>query len=158
MDLTTRVFFYSAPGLWFWLPFFSFIGLASPLREIRKNWHDHPVRRKNLLWLLTRLLLLCLLLPPFVWAVTVGHWGARIRLQDKELTGVTCFNRFLGKVDLTGVSLRLERRRQSRGSAWVLVGAKKREELQIDGFVDHHGNTLIDLVLKEFKIPMVEIP
>lgn len=153
----THVFTFAAPGLITLLAIFSFVALYPPLREYRRHQDNLAVKRRSLVRAATRLVLLSLLFPPFVWAITEGRWGATIRLRERELVGTTCFGRFLGKVDLDGVSLRLEQRRHSRGFSWVLVGAKKWETLRIDGFVDAHGQPLLDLIRADGRIPVIEV-
>ncbi len=115
------------------------------------------MQRRCLKRLFLRLLLVALLIPPFTWAVTEGRWGATIRLRERELVGFSFFGRFLGKIDLDGVSLRLEHRAHSRGEAWVLVGAKKYEELRIDGYIDRFDRSLLDVVRTDFRIPIAEM-
>ncbi|HNV68574.1 MAG TPA: hypothetical protein PKO06_02670 [Candidatus Ozemobacteraceae bacterium] len=157
MALTTQIFTFPAGGLWWVFGFITFVATAEPLQIYRKHRDQPAVRKRCLIRLALRLLLVVLLIPPFTWAVTEGRWGAIIRLRDRELIGTTYFGRFLGKIDLDGVSLRLEHRAHSRGSTWTLVGAKKFEHLRIDGFVDRSGRSLVDVVRVDFHVPTVEM-
>ncbi|MBF0501200.1 MAG: hypothetical protein HQM09_13765 [Candidatus Riflebacteria bacterium] len=106
--------------------------------------------------LIGRVVLMLFLLPPLVWAMSEGRIGAHIRIRDDEANGTAITGRWLGKVDLKGISLKMVRSTRYGHIVETLIGAKKGELLRIDGFVDSDRQPLSTKLLERYPIAVEE--
>jgi len=132
---------------------FFLAGFSPPLVRWMRTGRDAPEAKALRRQCIGRLLLLVLLLPPVAWAMSGGRLGATIRQRHERLIGESLFHRYLGGVDLEGVSLQVTTSESYGRQVVFLEGAKRGERLRVDGFHSPDGKTLLEILLKQRPLP-----
>lgn len=156
IDLGQTVFQYDAHREMVFTVVFALIALTPPLLRWMRTRQTNPEGRTARRQFLGRLFLLALLLPPLAWAMSDGRIGATVHQRHERLVGESLFHRYLGAVDLEGVSLHITAKESYGRPVVFLEGAKRGERLRIDGFQSPDGKTLQEILQKHRVFPVPE--
>ncbi|MFZ2959602.1 MAG: hypothetical protein WA705_22175 [Candidatus Ozemobacteraceae bacterium] len=143
-------FFYDPTREYLLATLFLFAGLYKPLY----SWWSEKHFPKRLF--LTRALLLLGLIPPLVWGASEGRIGSRIHINDDQAKGFSITKKWMGGVDLKGVSLKLVQSHRYGKMVETLIGAKKGEHLRVDGFIDAERKSFSAVIRERYGIPVEE--
>lgn len=155
IDLQGAVFSYDSTRELAYAAILIVAGLGHPLYRWKRatSAPESTAARRTCLW---RLFLLVLLIPPVVWAMSEGRFGATIRQRHERLIGTSIGGRYLGGIDLEADSLILMKATHYGRPTLTLQGARHGERLRIDGFRKQDGTCLDEALLRVRAIPFRE--